>query len=284
MEGCKMTETSYFQGLNFPCFGISRENCSSTNTHPLFYGLQYIHSGHFYLSVNGGKRYSLKGPAAFLTSPDAKFCYGSPNNTSRDHYFICFEGERVADFLKKKLFIPAYKQDVPYIQITSPEAFLSDIQALILLLQDKNHYDFAVAKLEYMLLQLQHQENSETFNGFHQPELKQLMNNIVLAPEKDWDFTAEAAKMNISLKHFRRLFHTSCGMPPLHFVLRQRIQKACGMLITGLEPIKSIGYACGFQSEFYFSRIFKKYMKVSPENYRNKKLCTIDTSGPRPNR
>ncbi|MBO7741920.1 MAG: helix-turn-helix transcriptional regulator [Victivallales bacterium] len=266
-----MSATSYFQGLGFPCFGIHRESSISTDANPFFYGLQYIHSGHLYLSVNDGRRYVLKGPVAFLTSPDVRFSYGSPENTSRDHYFVCFEGKRISEYLKTGLFIPAAAQEHPYIPITAPASFLSDMQALILLLQDKKHYNFAVAKLEYLLLQLQNQESNEETGSYHYREFNDLRRNVVLTPEKNWDFTIEAAKMNISPKHFRRLFRGFFGMPPLQFLLHQRVLKACGILMTSLEPVKSIGYACGFPSEFYFSRIFKKYMKVSPENYRRKK-------------
>ena len=120
-----MSATSYFQGLGFPCFGIHRESSISTDANPFFYGLQYIHSGHLYLSVNDGRRYVLKGPVAFLTSPDVRFSYGSPENTSRDHYFVCFEGKRISEYLKTGLFIPAAAQEHPYIPITAPASFLS---------------------------------------------------------------------------------------------------------------------------------------------------------------
>ena len=184
---------------------------------------------------------------------------------------------RVKNFLEKGLFIPADRQALPYIKINSPEAFLTDMLALILHLQTPGHHNLAVAKLEYMLLLLQHQESNNSFCGFHRPALQQLVHDIVLTPEQDWDFTAAAQNMNISLKHFRRIFLKFSGMSPVHFVLRQRILKACGMLVSSLDPIKSIANECGFKNEFYFSRIFKKYMKVSPENYRIKQPFTSGT-------
>ena len=104
----------------------------------------------------------------------------------------------------------------------------------------------------------------------HLKVFMELVQKILTSPETDWDFNIEAARMNITLKHFRRLFQSFCGMPPNRFVLRQRILKAGRMLAMEAEPIKAIAYECGFNNEFYFSRQFKKYMKVSPQVYRNR--------------
>ena len=265
-----MSGIAYFQGLSFPLFGINRKSSEKTDLHPLYYGLQYIHSGSIYLSVNDGPFYTVKGPSVFLTSPEVKFCYGSLPHATREHYYVCFEGPRVADFLKRGLFIPAYRREIPYIRLTSPDSFLSDMLDLIRLLQNERCHDLAVAKLEYLLLIIQNQEIENTFCGFHRPQLEQLVQKILTTPETDWDFQAEAARMNITLKHFRRLFQSFCGMPPNRFVLRQRLLKAGRMLAMEAEPIKSIAYECGFSNEFYFSRQFKKYMKVSPQVYRNR--------------
>ena len=42
------------------------------------------------------------------------------------------------------------------------------------------------------------------------------------------------------------------------------------------EPIKSIAFECGFRNEFYFSRLFKKHMKVSPQTYRSRQSLRAD--------
>ena len=61
--------SGFFAGLEFTSFCSNRVACGCAKAHPRFYGVQYIHSGAVYLSVNGGPEYLLKGPVAFLTSP-----------------------------------------------------------------------------------------------------------------------------------------------------------------------------------------------------------------------
>ena len=271
-----MAGIPYFQGLSFPLFGISRKSTAKTDLPPRYYGIQYIHSGSLYLSVDEGPAHTVKGPCVFLTSPEVRFSYGSPPHTTREQYHVCFDGPRVKDFLKKGLFIPARQREIPYIRLTSPASFLSDMLDLIRLLQNEKCHDLAVAKLEYLLLIIQNQEIENTFGGFHRPQLENLVQRILTAPEDDWDFHLEANRMNITLKHFRRLFQSFCGMPPNRFVLRQRILKAGRLLAMEREPIKSIAFECGFRNEFYFSRLFKKHMKVSPQTYRSRQSLRAD--------
>ena len=131
--------------------------------------------------------------------------------------------------------------------------------------------DFAVAKLEYILLSLQNQSTQEPHEYLHQPQLEELARRIMKHPEQEWDFAAEAENMNISLKHFIRIFQNIHKHPPRRFVLRQRLFKARELLIKNSSmPIKMVAYECGFNNEFYFSRLFKKHMNSAPENFRKK--------------
>ena len=141
------------------------------------------------------------------------------------------------------------------------------------MLQNGEHGDFAVAKLEYILLSLQHQEKPVTHEFFHQPKIEELARKIMTDPQLEWDFKAEAEKLHISLKHFMRIFQAIHKHPPHRFVLRQRIFKAQELLLKNQTmPVKAIAYECGFNNEFYFSRIFKKYMLYAPETFRKKHI------------
>jgi AraC-like DNA-binding protein len=48
-----------------------------------------------------------------------------------------------------------------------------------------------------------------------------------------------------------------------------RIEKAKHLLRTSGLQIQEIGYSLGFESSTYFIRLFKKYVGVTPEAYRN---------------
>lgn len=263
-----MENSRFFDGLEFNGTGIRTRAVECGDAYPLYYGIQYIHSGPFYLKVNDGPLLKLKGPAAFLTSPDSRFAYGSEKNTFREHYHVCASGPRIQSYLESGLFVPAARREQPYYPILAPNLFLSHMLELIQLSRSEEQHDFAVAKYEFILLFLQKQTVQHGECGYYLNDLERLSQQIMISPEQDWDFAAEAEKLHISLKHFIRIFRERCGEPPRRFVLHQRLYKASTLLIQSRESVKSIAWQCGFQNEFYFSRAFKKFLMLAPEDYR----------------
>jgi len=58
------------------------------------------------------------------------------------------------------------------------------------------------------------------------------------------------------------------NMPPGKYIVMQRLKKATSLLSNGDEQISNVAEQCGFDDQFYFSRIFKKYYHFSPMRYR----------------
>jgi AraC-like DNA-binding protein len=79
---------------------------------------------------------------------------------------------------------------------------------------------------------------------------------------------AEAACMSPS--YFCKFFKKVTGNTLTDYVLRLRIDRAKELLLKGELNITEIAYKTGFESHSYFDRIFRRYTKVSPQNYRNR--------------
>jgi len=77
-----------------------------------------------------------------------------------------------------------------------------------------------------------------------------------------------ALKNQLSASHFTYLFRKGTGMAPLEYFIHLKLQKACLLLGTNNIKIKNVAADLGYDDPYYFSRLFKKYMKVSPEQYR----------------
>ncbi len=79
----------------------------------------------------------------------------------------------------------------------------------------------------------------------------------------------DLALMNkLSASHFSLLFKKGTGMSPLDYFIHLKLQQACLLLLTTEIKVKQIAADLGYDDPYYFSRLFKKYMKISPLQYR----------------
>lgn len=75
-------------------------------------------------------------------------------------------------------------------------------------------------------------------------------------------------KFFISKATLCRRFRKVLNCSPMEYLLEVRITKAKDFLINSSCCIEHISFLCGFSSACYFGLIFKKYVGVSPLNYR----------------
>ncbi len=78
---------------------------------------------------------------------------------------------------------------------------------------------------------------------------------------------AEAA--GVSVQHFCRLFRRETGVRPMEYINRYRVRHAKRMLVLFPDmPISRIAGDSGFESESYFSRVFRSVTGMSAGEYR----------------
>jgi AraC-like DNA-binding protein len=77
-----------------------------------------------------------------------------------------------------------------------------------------------------------------------------------------------AQRVYVSPEYLRQLFRKEFGESITSYVIRRRIELAARLLRTRDAPIKNIADDAGFPNEYYFSRVFRKVMGVSPSQWR----------------
>lgn len=87
-----------------------------------------------------------------------------------------------------------------------------------------------------------------------------------------------------SSSYFRKLFKSATGQSPLAYLNNLRIQSAKNYLLQYAQTltIQQIADMVGFRDSYYFSRMFKKLVGVSPRRFieESKQVDGLSMSGP----
>lgn len=80
--------------------------------------------------------------------------------------------------------------------------------------------------------------------------------------------TEVAAVTRLSPGYFSRAFKGSFGMTPCNYILRKRVERAQAMMLESDASLCQIALDCGFCDQAHFSRLFRRYVGISPNIWR----------------
>jgi transcriptional regulator GlxA family with amidase domain len=77
-----------------------------------------------------------------------------------------------------------------------------------------------------------------------------------------------AAIARLSHSHFCRAFKESLGHPAHAYVMRRRVHRAQGLMLTTAEPLSQIAALCGMADQAHFCKLFRRLVGESPNAWR----------------
>lgn len=81
---------------------------------------------------------------------------------------------------------------------------------------------------------------------------------------------------HITTAYFRKLFKEYSGISPAQFRIQKKLETAKSLLsLTDNMTISEISDYLGFENVSYFSKLFKKYEKMSPSQYRKEQAIIL---------
>ncbi len=116
---------------------------------------------------------------------------------------------------------------------------------------------------EYLRLQESPPQNNETPVG-----ICKVMDWISLNLEKKITLAKLASVSGVSISYLCRVFEKHRKQTPTQYLLSCRARRASELLRDTGFRIREIAEQTGFQNPYHFSRVFKKYFKMSPKKYR----------------
>jgi ABC-type sugar transport system ATPase subunit len=139
------------------------------------------------------------------------------------------------------------------------------------MIEIENSGEISDEKLNELLLSSEKSHFIQVYDPIHRA--KAIIEEKINISELDYQEIAHSVFMGY--ENFRRRFKTQVGLSPNQYFIKSKIEKAKEMLLyTNLE-IKEIAEKLGFEDPYYFSRIFKEKVKVSPAKFRGVRLDTF---------
>jgi AraC-like DNA-binding protein len=87
-----------------------------------------------------------------------------------------------------------------------------------------------------------------------------------MAVEEGFDEHKLADRLNVSLRHFRRVVHDTLGTPPKKWLRELRMSLAKPLLLRE-GSVKVVSAKLGYKRSSHFSRDFKCCFRISPKEF-----------------
>jgi transcriptional regulator GlxA family with amidase domain len=185
----------------------------------------------------------------------------------------------------------------PEIQVDTDPIFITDagtwtsagitasFDLILALVADDLGSDVALTAARFLVLFLHRTGNQAQFSVqlaaqfSDRHPIRELQQYIADHPDADLATPRLAERVNMSLRHFTRVFTREIGHPPARYVEMVRLEKARRRLEESDHALERIAKDCGFGSVETLRRVFHQHMGVAPGEYRR----AFATSGrPRP--
>lgn len=227
------------------------------------YLLHYIVSGRGSYETEG--RTFSPGPGdAFLARPDTPIYYRADSEDPWEYYWVGFSGPSAPLLLAQTPF----NRRQPVLRPAAGECLR---QALLDIYKARGvDYPSAVRMAGYLqaalglLMESLPKRGEAALADYARQGADFLQRNYSRAITVE-----EAARQaGVSRSYLYRAFQSEFGCSPVEYLTRYRIQRARQLLRHSPLPIGAVATSVGFEDPFYFSRVFKREVGVSPTEYR----------------
>lgn len=98
----------------------------------------------------------------------------------------------------------------------------------------------------------------------------ELRNDLYRSPHQNVSVTELAARFNLSKSYFQHIYKELFGCSVMKDIINGRIEHAKYLLDHSEMPVTQVAFSCGYENETHFMRQFKRFVGVSPRQYRFK--------------
>ncbi|MDX9753171.1 MAG: AraC family transcriptional regulator [bacterium] len=231
------------------------------------YQVVYItHGGGYFETKQTGLK-KIEPGNAFLLFPNQWHRYWPLPETGWNEHWVGFDGETAKRITERGFFTP----QKPIFNAGYDEYLVGLFDKIIDLIKNEPFgFQQTIASLTMEIL-----SKMNSLNYGESPDSSMMLQVIREAKSMLAERIAEpvcmqelAESLGVSYSWFRWAFKTYTGFPPHQYLLEMRMERAKFLLSYTKESIKEISNELGFDSPYYFSRLFKKKNGKNPSDWR----------------
>lgn len=231
------------------------------------YSLHYVLSGCGTLYMNG-KEFPLSAGQSFLLFPYVSLSY-RPESADFSYTWIDIGGKHADVAFRRTAFAVAHPVSYEYVNMNLQQLFQNIIQAD----EECQKMSCTYALLAHYIKNFPSHSPNFVQRSHIQEAISYIEGNIRLPINSQ----TIADYLGISRSHLYRLFTSEIGTTVNHYVQTVRIESACRLLSTTDLTVKDIATNIGFSNPMYFNQVFRKYMGMTPGEYRRRNNKCLPT-------
>lgn len=212
-------------------------------------------------------QYQVVSGSILILRPGVWHRYKPDPNIGWNEHYIGFNG----DFCKNLFNEGFFQQGKPVLYVGFQENLLKLFLEVIQLVKDEKtgHQQVCAANTILALSKILSVVRNQEFAG---KTIERTIRKACLYFRENLNTNVNieqlAGELHVGYSYFRQMFRKYTGISPTQYHLSLRIQKAKDLLISTDQSFKEIAIDLGFESYFYFSRIFKDKIGKSPMEFR----------------
>lgn len=211
----------------------------------------------------------VKAGNLFLLFPGVWHRYAPDQHTGWDEYWVGLDGDYPRRLVAKGFFSPR----TPVLDPGHDESLLGLFTQVIELIRDEPpaYQQLAGALAMQILAQvLARIRLRDAGNPQADPIIRKAKCYLMENLDRSLDMEQVARDLHVGYSWLRHTFRRYTGLSPAQYHLQLRVKWASHLLSNSSASVKEVAARLGFESPYYFSRLFKKKTGLAPEAWRRR--------------
>ncbi|MEO6630495.1 MAG: AraC family transcriptional regulator [Mucilaginibacter sp.] len=238
------------------------------------YYIVFITRGEGVLESAKTKARAIKAGTCFFLFPGVWHRYKPHPQSGWEEYWVGFNGRYPDELMQNGIF----SADNPFIDVGMNEDLLQLFHTLIkTVAAAEPGYRQMITGTTLQILGLLNAVNK--YHAYATDNQTRLISKAKFllqeSIEKPINLEEMVKELPMGYSKFRKLFKQVTGLSPNQYQLDLRLDKAKELLIATNLTINEIAFQTGFESIFYFSRLFKNKNGIPPKEFRSRNTSLL---------